>query len=107
MNTKGKSYTEMKKIVMYIGGLYKRSKKRADLMRYHNVVEENRTIYDDDAQLLHLIDRTLQDCNKNTALIIRKDYLDNHIDKWHEHYFARSTYYRLKRTAIQEFLEKL
>lgn len=107
MIIKDKTYEEMKGIMKYIGKIYKRAKKRVDVLHFNNCIEENWPVYDNDTQLIHLIDRTLLDCSNDTKNIIRHDYLQLSNPHWYESYYSRSSYYRLKKKAIEEFLGSL
>ncbi len=101
------SYEENKKIMKHIGDIYKKAKKRVDVFHFNNCIEENWAVYDADRQLIHLIERTLRDCNSDTKNIIQHDYLRVSHSRWYEPYYSRTSYYRLKKKAIEEFLTLL
>lgn len=93
--------------IRYIGSIYKRSRKRMDIYEFQNCVKENQEAYSCDQGLVHLIDRTLQDCSAETKCIIRKEYLETNPTDWYTEYFAKSSYYRLKKLALEEFMHCL
>lgn len=96
-----------RKLAEYIGNAYMRSRKRMDVMLNTGGVEENPRQYHTDADLVYLVDRALQDCSKDTRKIIRNEYLQKADAYWYEEFYSRSTYYRLKRYAVNEFLKSL
>ena len=107
MEFKYNNYAEKRKIIKYIGDIYLKAQKRVDVLHFNNCIEENWAVYDNDTQLIHLIDRTLLDCSNDTKNIIRHDYLEVSNSHWYESYYSRSSYYRLKKKAIEEFLNNL
>lgn len=99
--------TGKEKIVRYIGDIYQRSRKRMDIYTFQNCIRENQKTYNCDQGLVHLIDRTLADCTADTRCIIRRHYLEKNDPDWFLNYFARSTFYRLRKLAVQEFIRCL
>lgn len=99
------SPSSKRKLVERIGSCYRRSRKRQDLMNNTGCIRENARLYHADADLIYLVDRTLKDCTKDTQNIIRHEFLEVSDPYWYEAYYSRSTFYRLKREAIDEFLK--
>ena len=104
---KSLSDKDKEKVVKYIGDIYRKSKKRIDVFEFQNAVNENRAIYESDRSLVQLVDRTLEDCSKDTRIIIRYSYLENTDPHWYLNYYARTTYYRYRKEAINEFINCL
>ena len=96
-----------RKVAEYIGSVYRRSRKRMDVMIHSGGVEESAEQYHTDANMVYLVDRALQDCSKDTRFIIRRELLQIPEPFWYEEYYSRTTYYRLRKQAIDEFLNSL
>ncbi len=87
-------YRDQQIILMYVGQAYQCYKKKSQRNKY-------------DEQFLNLIETTLMTCSEPTNWIIRHDYLEKKKNNWYMEYFAKSSYYRLKKVAINEFLNCL
>lgn len=94
-------------VVESIGIEYRRSKKHIDFYKMANCVKENNRAYQDDLLFIMEVDRSLQNCSKDTQTIIRCGYLDIGDTKWYLEYYTKSAYYRLRKVAIEEFLNCL
>lgn len=101
------TYEEEKNIVKYIGSTYQDSKKRMDILSYGNCVCENSKEYQDDLAYVRTINRVLSDCSRDTRYIITHEYLSNSESGWFLDCYSRSTFYRLKKRAIKEFIRCL
>lgn len=55
-------------------------------------------------EFIETIDDVLASMDEEEALILRFDYFENRTPKWYMNYFTRSTYYRIKTRAIDEFV---
>ena len=102
-----RTYEEEKQMLKFIGETYRLAKRRTALMEGENCVAENRKIYDNDRNLLSRIDRCLLDCSKETQLIIRREYLEMKDPGWWQDRYAKSTFYRQKKSSVQEFMHCL
>lgn len=51
------------------------------------------------------IDYILLQMDKNLSMIIYNDYLSTKLENWWIYYYSKSTYYRLKNKAMDNFLE--
>lgn len=51
------------------------------------------------------IDYILLQMEKTLSMIIYNEYFSSKIDNWWMYYFSKSTYYRLKNKAMDNFLE--
>ncbi|MBW9212284.1 MULTISPECIES: MG284/MPN403 family protein [Terrabacteria group] len=87
-------YQDQQRILMYVGQAYQCCKKKFQRSAY-------------DEQFLNLIEKALMTCSTETNWIIRYDYLEKKKNNWYMEYFAKSSYYRLKKVAIVEFLNCL
>lgn len=99
------SAKELSRIMKYLGGIYRKAKKRSDLADYSGMPVSK--MYEYDRQLIYLIERTLQDCSRENGLILRKTYFENQDEDWYAGFLSQSTFYRLKKEASVEFLNCL
>lgn len=51
------------------------------------------------------IDYILVQMDRNLSRVIYNEYFSNKIDNWWIYYYSKSTYYRLKNKAMDNFLE--
>lgn len=94
-------------IIKYLAKSYKISKKRESIYQFQGNLREKDGIYNEDKTVIHLIDSTIEECTRNTQLIIMNEYFKNKEYDWYLGYFSRSSFYRLKRLAIEEFIDCL
>ena len=53
------------------------------------------------------VEESYRDLEENQKLIVNNDFFyQNSYPYWWESYFSKSTYYRIKRTAMKKFLRK-
>ena len=95
------------KICIYIGKIYMRARRRIDIYEIARCVRENQKCYDNDQQFVRMIDRSLEDCTPDTRKIIRKEFLEMQNTLWYMDFYSKSTYYRLRRRAIDEIIQCL
>lgn len=98
---KNLSCRELEKIVNHIGVLYKKSVLRNNSLTLN---EQGKT-YKDDKQLICAINSCLNECSKDTKCIIENEYLKNMDNYWYLEYYTKSTFYRLKKKAVKEFID--
>ncbi|MBR3363915.1 MAG: hypothetical protein IKG53_03480 [Solobacterium sp.] len=97
------SARELSQIMKYLGSIYRRAKKRADLRGSESTGRMDQY----DRQLIYLIDRTLQDCSHQNSMILRRTYFENSDEGWYAEFLSASAFYRLKKEAAVEFLNCL
>ncbi len=103
-----KGYEQNKIIARYVGKEYQRSKQRMAIMEYAENGKRNSKQYKDDAAYVYAIDRVLNDCQRSTRNIIMHEYLTSEDDtNWYLDYYSRTTYYRMKKKAVEEFVHCL
>lgn len=102
---KAKDYQTQKKLVEFIGNAYMASRKRIDIYEFSGV--HNDPGYLNDIAYVHSIERTLQDCSNDTKQIITRDFLQRSETGWYKNFYSSSSYYRLKRRAVEEFMHCL
>lgn len=94
-------------IIKYLAKSYRVSKKRESIYQIQGNLREKSGIYNEDKTVIHLIEGTIAECSQNTQLIIMNEYFKNKEYDWYLEYFSRSSFYRLKRVAIEEFIDCL
>lgn len=123
MNVDILSYKEKEKVLKNIYSKYKKAKLQLELMdSYFNpypesgrLVEERVVTYGshymlrrvskkrDYELLIEMIDKIHNKVKKDSYLILINEYLTDKGKGWWRDYYSRSTYYRLKRNAIDDF----
>ena len=98
---------EAKVAMKHLGHLYRRYRKEMDILEFNHAVQENYPTYSANADFVYRMDRNLRECSKDTRCIILNDYLLKSDPGWFTEYYSRSTYYRLKRKAVKEFVDCL
>jgi len=95
-----------REIVSYVGRLYKNAKCIVDMyeMNETSVLDDN---YMQQKALLNIVDRILLQCDSQSRFLLKNVYFKNNEKKWYQQYYASSTYYRLKKKAVDEFVELL
>jgi|GEM_PF-2121987 len=104
----GKTYEERERIVASTCELYRLAKFRVAVRSRMKGGPNDDDASSRDQDLINLIDSICGSCTPETAEIIREVYLkqDSEIG-WQLGYFAKSTYYRKRRKAVDEFYEKM
>lgn len=95
---------ENEAIIKHLAMIYKKLKQQCydvdNLMMSESYNKELAEAF----EFVETIDAVLASLNEDEALILRSDYFENRIPKWYMNYFTRSTYYRIKTRAIDEFV---
>lgn len=98
---------EDKKIILQkLSECYLKSHRRIEIYKYQGVCEES-TQYQADCALLQMIQITLDACSEHTKMIIKNEYFNLKKHEWYLEYYSRSSFYRLKKQAIIEFIDCL
>ena len=95
---------QLRNITQVICENYRYCKRKMESMENQNIVSLNMNEYADAKEYVRSVDRTLQDCSRDTQLIITKGFLMNNDPAWYLEYFSRNTFYRLRKKAVLEFL---
>lgn len=123
MNVDILTYKEKEKLLKHIYAKYKKAKLQLELMdiyfnpypQSNNLVQEKTTSYGghyllkrlnkkrDYELLIEMIDMIHLRVCQDTLLILTHEFLNYEEKEWWYQYFSRSTYYRLKKNAINEF----
>ncbi len=94
---------EVEKIMECIGDLYRQVALRTDLAEHDapNLAPSPQLL--DDRAFLYRIDRCLQNCQKETQLVIRKQYLEISDRDWYLEFFTKQAFRKIRIRAIREF----
>lgn len=103
MQTGDLTYQQEKAILAYLAEVYCKAQTIMELCQTQSNAGGNTVKMDQQAALIQLIDRTLDNCSPETRFIITHSYLRKDGSNWYLPYYAGSTYYRLKKSAIHEF----
>ena len=104
---KNLTFKEQDQIVHYIIRLYKKVDKKLEVEKLVNKNELVTNINDNDLIFRKIVDDALYDLNEDHHRIILNDYIIKQKPIWIYEYYTKSTYYRLKHKAIEEFLQCL
>ena len=107
MNEKSLTYSQQICIMKYLGDLYRASVRRIERAAESRSTAVHSQMYNDDCQLKSYMERTLRDCSPNTQLITSHEFFENSPSDWYRVYYSQTTYYRLKKKAVGEFLHCL
>ena len=97
------TYKQEKVILMYLMELYCKAQTITELYRKEGTMEQNTVKFNQQASFIDLIDRTVNSCTPAARFIIIHEYIRKDGSDWYIPYYARSTFYRLKKTAVHEF----
>ena len=111
------TFKDRENIIRRYGNDYKKSKlielNGLELL-YNNIVSEKNGCLDGEAEYQYYyglqtkIDRILDKMDYESANFIRYEFLSNNYKSdWWMNYFSRSTYYRMKKKSMNNFLELL
>lgn len=106
MNLNEMTYQQKRSIVREIGDAYQRSLRRIEITE-HSGSKYQHEILKDDYEMKWFLERALRDCSEESVRILTNDYLKKSDKYWYLNYYATSSYYRLKRKAIDEFLHSI
>lgn len=95
------------KLVQKIGEEYKTSRVKVNSSCYGSTIHDNRRNYIYPREYMYNVDEALLNCSLDTRHIIMHDYLMVSDKQWYLAFYSRTTYYRLKRIAVTEFLRCL
>jgi len=98
-------YDEKVKLLESLGRIYRREKTRELIGDSHEVHE--RTVAYVQKGIGHMIEHVMENCSSDTVCIIKHDFLNQSPRKWYCNYYAKSSYYRLKKEAVEEFVRCL
>ncbi len=99
------TYAEKRIIIGYFANLYNQAVAREELRKINRhsymSAEEN------DKTLIFLMDHALSHVSRETQLIIRHEFIYKSPDIWYLDYFSKTSYYRFRLLAVDEFINCL
>lgn len=98
---------QKKNIADLIGTNYRTCMRKIDSARMGGHVVWTDDDYRDCEEYVRTIERVLQDCSCETRFIIRNGILQIPEPGWYEEVYSKNTFYRLRKKAIEEFLNCL
>ena len=104
---KSLTFKQQDEIVNYIIRLYKKADSRIKLEEMIKSDEKSRNISKNDLIMIKIVSDALFELNEDYQRIIQNDYIIKQKPIWIYDYYTKSTYYRLKHKAIEEFLHCL
>ena len=107
LDNKKLDYAAKLKLATYMGEIYQKSRKRMDVYDYVSSENRNSLLVNGDRNWVYIVDRCLKDCSASTRFIIQNEFLEKKNPDWYEKYFSRSVYYRMKKEAVEEFIQSL
>ncbi|MBQ1530959.1 MAG: hypothetical protein IIZ57_02340 [Solobacterium sp.] len=87
----------------FIGRIYRTTKELMGQDCTPEMISERENNPDYDERLVERVDRYLPQFNKKTQLIIRKEFLEDSPEGWHEAYFHASDYSAIRARAAEKF----
>lgn len=92
---------ENEQFLSYIGRKYREC---ATIECYRGNELRERSSIEDKVEFMFYVESILKMMPQDYALIIRNDFLKKRNEKWWQAYFTKSTYYRKKNRAVDEFV---
>lgn len=100
------TYQQKLNIMYHLGDVYRSSMRRIKLAEDSSSRYVNKTMQDD-LDTITMLESVLNDCTENTRMIIRKGFFENLRKDWYVTYCTRSSYYRRRKKAVDEYLHGL
>lgn len=86
---------------------YRRAQRSLEIRDIKGEIQENEVFYNDDKVLVHLVESSLKKCSEDSQRIIENEYFTEAAHDWYLSFYSKSTFYRLKHRAIEEFVNCL
>lgn len=98
---------QKKNIAEVIGFHYRKSLRQIETIASDGGIISDQNAYEDAIRYVNTVDRALKDCSNETKFIIRNGILIIPEPGWYEEVYSKNTFYRLRKKAIEEFLNCL
>lgn len=98
------SYKELQNITKYVTEHYKLCVRRMKSLEFQGAQNKCTKEYIDAANYVHEVDLILKDCSKTTQTFIREEFICSDGDEWRVRNYSNTTFYRLRKKAIEEFV---
>ncbi|MEG0177443.1 MG284/MPN403 family protein [Anaerorhabdus sp.] len=100
------SYKDKSVLVTYLAKSYINSVRRVEIMQFKGISEKD-TQYLGEISSINLINAVIEQCSSTSQIILRNEYFGKRETKWFLEYFSKSNFYRLRKVAIEEFIDCL
>lgn len=100
-------FNELDTLTRYHLRFYKKQRSEAAFFAEHLEVAEAHTSHPLEALYVFRIEQSLQELNEEERLILLKENIENAPKLWWMDYFSKSTYYRIKQSAMNRFIHCL
>jgi hypothetical protein len=97
------SYASARVIMEHTARVYRQCVMNMNEFEKEHLVRQNWDEYQRDSSFVNEIDQIVMELPGPKRLIIVSDYLRHRVPGWHKGFYADSTYYRLKKEAVEEF----
>ncbi|MEG0168612.1 MG284/MPN403 family protein [Anaerorhabdus sp.] len=103
-----KTWSDKEKItfITFLAKGYMNSMRRVHLYRIFGV-QEGHMQYEGELGSLYLVDSALRLCSSTSEFILRNEFFGYSKPNWYRDYYSKSSFYRLKKQAIDEFIDCL
>ncbi len=91
-------------ILKQLVSCYNQSKKRSS---FCNIIKNNDRRIEHDVRYVQYIDAMIDYCTPESQKILKNEYFEPVVKVWSNEYYSRSTWYRLKKKAVEEFIDCL
>ncbi len=98
---------DKEKIILYMMKNYRRAKRQIEVEEMKGIIAEQSSGYKEKKILIHLVESSLKECSLDTQRILENEYFKRTVKMWYLEYYSKSTFYRLKHRAIEEFIDCL
>ena len=95
---------QIHRILKCIGKVYRDAALHVDVAEHDEPDEPLQKKIIDDKSFVYRIDRSLQNCSKETQLVIRKEYPEISDQDWYKDLFGEWAFRRIRKKAGREFL---
>lgn len=100
------SFQQKQALIRHLASLYQ---KQCVVLSYknHKILKENSEEYQGAFHFINFIDGTLELLIKEHKEILVNDYFQQEDKGWWQQYYSKTTYYRIKTNAMNDFLHCL
>lgn len=99
------SYQDKEQLLMHLGRVYRKGRFQAEIAM--KGIVEDCSANDQDMELAAKIRLLLQQMDRRLALILLNDFFELKQGDWWKQHFAKTTYYRYKKVAIDHILQEI
>lgn len=98
------TFEEKNKLIVYLMRLYRKAKTNISYIEDCDLIQERIEEYRVERKTKLIIEDALDELDEQLRMVIINEYVLKKDKKWYLEYYGRSSYYRLKSKAIDEFL---